>query len=229
MEKKHTPEVAKKKPDSLDRLKERVLLKCKKLHFTCKAPKPLTSIIVLVLIAIAAGLFYGKALFVAATVNGSLISRLSVVQELEKQGGKQVLDSLISKKLIEEELKKQNISVTQKDIDDEISKIETQVTGQGGTLKAALEAQGMTEETLREQIVIQKGLTKLLADKTAVSETEIDEYMQANKASLPPTADSPDFRQQVSDQLQQQKFREESQKWLDDLKAKSAINYFVVY
>ena len=45
-------------------------------------------------------------MFVAAYVNGRLISRLSVVRELEKQGGKKTLDALIIKSLIAQEAKK---------------------------------------------------------------------------------------------------------------------------
>ncbi len=54
----------------------------------------------------AALLYYFRSAFVAATVNGQPISRLSLVRELEKQGGKQAMDSLITKTLIDQEAKK---------------------------------------------------------------------------------------------------------------------------
>ncbi len=41
-----------------------------------------------------------KGQFIAATVNGSSISRWSLIQELEKQSGKSTLDTMITKKLI---------------------------------------------------------------------------------------------------------------------------------
>jgi foldase protein PrsA len=217
-----TTEVVGKKPDSLARLLTRVRLKCKK-------PKPFVVTIVVIVVLIGSALFYFKGLFVAVMVNGSPISRLAVVSELEKQGGKQTLDSLITQKLINSELKKQNINITQADIDDEIKKIETQVTSQGGTLQQALDAQGMSEEKLREQIALQKGLEKLLADKIAVSDAEIDAYIKDNKIAVPKDVKEEDFRKQISDQLQQQKFQQEAKKWIDDQKTNAKINYFVNY
>ncbi|MCR4330711.1 MAG: SurA N-terminal domain-containing protein, partial [Patescibacteria group bacterium] len=68
-----------------------------------------TAILVIVIGLTLALLFYGKGVFVAATVNGSPISRLSVVQQLEKEGGKNTLDSLITERLIESEVKKMGI------------------------------------------------------------------------------------------------------------------------
>ena len=109
-----------------------------------KKPKPLVIAIGVAVVLILVALFFAKGIFVAATVNGSPISRLSVVKELEKQGGKQALGAIIDKKLIETELNKQKMSVTPAEIDEEIKKIEAQVSSQGGTLEMALAQQGMT-------------------------------------------------------------------------------------
>src|SRR3989339_1797585 len=98
-----------------------------------KKPKPLTIAIGGAVILIVVALFFAKGIFVAATVNGSPISRLSVIQELEKQGGKQTLEAIIDKKLIETELSKQKVTATKDEVDAEIEKIKTQVTAQGGT------------------------------------------------------------------------------------------------
>lgn len=194
-----------------------------------KKPKPLVIAIVVAVILVIVALFFAKGLFVAATVNGSPISRLSVIQELEKQGGKQALEAIIDKKLIETELNKQKMSATKEEIDAEIDKIKTQVAAQGGTLEMALAQQGMTEEKLREQITIQKKLEKLLAEKVAVTETEIDTYIKASKAIPPKDVKMEDFRKQISDQLKQQKFQKEAQKWVSDLTASAKIKYYVNY
>ena len=100
-----------------------------------KKPKPLTIAIGGAVILIVVALFFAKGIFVAATVNGSPISRLSVIKELEKQGGKQALEAIIDKKLIETELNKQKVTVTKEEVDAEIEKIKTQVTAQGERLK----------------------------------------------------------------------------------------------
>lgn len=194
-----------------------------------KKPKPLVIAIGVSVILILVALFFAKGIFVAATVNGSPISRLSVIKELEKQGGKQALEAIIDKKLIETELKKQNVSVTPAEIDEEIKKIEAQIASQGGTLEAALAQQGMTEEKLREQITIQKKLEKLLTDKVATTDAEIDAYIKDSKATPPKDVKMEEFRKQISDQLKQQKFQQEAQKWVSDLTANAKIKYYVNY
>lgn len=194
-----------------------------------KKPKPLVIAIGVAILLVIIALFFAKGIFVAATVNGSPISRLSVVKELEKQGGKQALEAIIDKKLIETELNKQKITVTKEEVDEEIEKIEAQVANQGGTLEMALTQQGMTEGKLREQITIQKKLEKLLADKVAITEAEIDTYIKDSKATLPKDVKMEDFRKQISEQLKQQKFQQEAQKWVADLTASAKIKYYINY
>lgn len=203
--------------------------KAKYVSLKFKKPKPLAIAIGVAIVLIIVALFFAKGIFVAATVNGSPISRLSVIQELEKQGGKQALESLIDKKLIETELNKQNITVTKEEVDGEIKKIEEQVASQGGTLDQALTMQGMTREKLIEQITIQKKLEKLLTDKIAVTEAEIDTYLKDSKATPPKDVKMEDFRKQISDQLKQQKFQQEAQKWVSDLTTNAKIKYYVNY
>lgn len=181
------------------------------------------------IILVAAGLYYFKSTFIAATVNGSPISRLSVMKELEKQGGKQALESLIDKKLIETELEKQNITVSQADVDSEIKKIEAQVTSQGGTLEMVLQQQGMTKEKLVEQITMQKKVEKLLADKIVVTDEEVAKYITSAKETAPTGMKAEDFKEEVRTQLKQQKLQTEGQNWVSGLMTNAKINYYVNY
>lgn len=194
-----------------------------------KKPKLLVIATGVAVVLIIVALFFAKGFFVAATVNGSPISRWSVIKQLEKEGGKQALESIIDKKLIENELAKQKITVTQEEIDGEIKKIEVQVMAQGGTLEMALSQQGLTEEKLREQITLQKKLEKLLADKVAVTDAEIDAYIKDSKATPPKDMKKEDFRKQISEQLKQQKFQTEAQQWVSDLTTNAKIKYYVNY
>jgi len=184
------------------------------------------SVVVVILILLA---YTQKGLVVAALVNGSPISRMSIVQELEKQSGKQALDAVITKKLIATEIKKQNIVVETVDIDAEIKKIEAQVAGQGGTLAQALAQQGVTEEALREQIMIQKELEILLADQVVVSDDEITEYLKGNTTIPVNGTSSDDVKNQVREQLKGQKFSAVANTWISALKAQATIDYFVSY
>ena len=133
------------------------------------------AILLLVLIgSVAFVYFMKKSWFIAATVNGTLVSRVSVIQELEKQGGKSVLDDMIMKMLIRDEVHRLKIVIKRSDIDAEIKTTESQVTSQGGTLDEVLEQQGMTRDDLTEQVLMKKQLEQILADKIQVSDEEIN-------------------------------------------------------
>jgi len=184
-------------------------------------------IIVFALLSIA---FYSfKSIFIVATVNGNPVSRLSVVKELESKAGKNILDTMITKKLINEEMRKSGIVIKSEDIDVEMKKIEDQVATQGGTLEEALVAQGMTAVELREQIIINKQLEQVLADKVVVSDDEVNQYLATKKTVAPKGANSEDMKNQVREQLKGQKFNTEAEKWVSDIKAKANIIYFVKY
>lgn len=194
-----------------------------------KKPKPMVVAIGIAIVLILVVLFFAKGLFVAATVNGSPISRWSVIKELENQGGKQALEAMVDKKVIETELNKQKITIADEEVNAEIDKIKTQIASQGGTLEMALAQQGLTKEKLREQITIQKKLEKLLADKVAVSEADIDAYIKDSKAVLPKDMKMEDFRKRIGEQLKQEKIQQEAQQWVSDLTAKAEIKYYVNY
>jgi hypothetical protein len=74
------------------------------------------------LIIVMSAVFFARNYLIAAVVNGQPISRLTVIQDLERQGGKQTLDTLITKSLIKQEAKKKNITVSQADINSELKR-----------------------------------------------------------------------------------------------------------
>lgn len=182
-----------------------------------------------IVLAILVGVWFGKGLVIAAVVNGTPITRIAVIQELEKQSGRTALESIIKKKLIDDEARNKNISVSTEDIDKEIKQIEAQVTLQGGTLDAVLQQQGMTEKQLREQIEVQKKIEKLLGDKVSVSDAEVEAYIAENKIELPKDKQPEDAKASLKEQLKQQKFQQEAQKWVSDLTASAKIKYYVNY
>jgi foldase protein PrsA len=129
--------------------------------------------------------FVCKSIFVAAVVNGSPISRYAVVHEAEKRAGKATLDSMIMQKILADEVRKKGVTVSESDISAEIQSIEQRFAAQGSTLDAMLAAQGMTRDDVKKQIVTQLQVQKLLGDKVAVSEAEIDQFIATNKISVP--------------------------------------------
>lgn len=187
---------------------------------------------IIIIIAIAALLFYFRGLFVAATVNGKPISRFDVIRQLESSTGKQALDSLVTKELILQEAKKRGITVSPKEIADELVKIEANVKKQGGSLDEALAAQGMTKEILKEQVLLQKLLEKMFIKELRVTEKEIDQFMEQNKANLPAVIEATEqaaLRQSIKQQIQQNKLGQKVQELIKNLKNLAKINFFVKY
>lgn len=182
---------------------------------------------VLALILLIAVLYTARSVFVAAMVNGEPVTRLSLVKELEKQNGKQALNSLVTKTLILQEARKQNVEITNQEIDAEIKKIEQNLSTQGQKLDQVLVLQGMTRESLVEQIKIQKLIEKMVGKDIKVTDAEVNKYIADNKESFPPESNSDQIKIQVRSQLQQEKLNTEVQAWLDKLKKVANINYFV--
>jgi hypothetical protein len=177
--------------------------------------------------------FGGKILF-AASVNGQLVSRIDVVKELEKQGGKKTLDVFILKTLISQEAKKRKVAVSQKDVDAEIAKIEKNVATQGATLESLLAQQGMTKANLVDEIRLQLLVTKMVGNDAVVTDKEIDDYIKAQSEQMAlssleqPEAEAPS-RKVVKEQIKQQKLQEKIQAFITDLREKAKIKYFINY
>lgn len=190
------------------------------------------NIIIIAVVAIVVFLAFAlKGLFIAATVNGQVISRLSVIKELESQGGKRILENIVTQALIQQEAKKKNITISQADIDKEIASTESQLATQGQNLEQWLSFQGMTKETFREQVRLQKIVEELLGKDIAVTDAEIADFTEKNQEVLAERAgsDSAKVTTMVKEQLKRQKLNEKVQPWLQELQKNAKINYFVSY
>lgn len=195
--------------------------------YEIKFPKKFLAIIFVLLIILSL-VYVSKRFLIVATVNGKPINRLSVLSKLEKQGGKKILETMITESLIKQEGEKRKITVSQKEIEAEMKKIEANVTSQGSTLDQALQNQGMTKSDLIDEIKIQLMLQKMAGSDIKITDKEIDDFIAASKnqqgfngQEIP--------RNQAAAQLKQQKLQQEIQAFLSDLKAKAKITYFVNY
>ncbi len=180
-------------------------------------------------VIILAGLgYYYKSFFIAASVNGELISRISVIRELEKRSGKSALESLVVEQLIADEIKKKGVSVPNEEIDAEMKKVEAQVSASGQTLDAVLAQEGSSRDDLKKQISIRKAVELLLSDKLAVSDADVENYIKTNSMKVPKEGTA-EFLARIKDQLRGQKFNQEVSVWLEALKSNSTIRYFTSY
>lgn len=170
-----------------------------------------------------------RGLVVAASVNGTPISRLSVVQEAEAQLGQQTLENLVNQELIRQKAESSHTTVSQEEIDARITEIEESVTASGQTLDSLLSLQGMTREMLSDQIKTQLTVEKLLAGDVTVTDEEVNTYLEENKEFLPEGQSEEENKNQAKEQLRQQKLSERFSTWISELKNEAKINYYVNY
>ncbi len=189
---------------------------------------PKTAIIIAVVVIAGVFAYAYRGSLIVATVNGSPISRFAVIGKLEKNFGKQTLDSLITDKLVSGELDKKKITVTNDEINAYIKNVEDKIKEQGSTLIQALAAQGMTMADLRGQISVNLRIEKLFADKIQVSDNEISQYIKDNKLTVP-NGQAAQYNQQIKDQLKSNKLSKIAKDWVNSIRSQASIHYFVNY
>lgn len=189
--------------------------------------KRTTLITLLLLVALAIFVYKNIGLFIVASVNGKPISRISLIKELENQGGKQVLDSLITKQVILGEAAKKKISISDKELSDKIDEIKDNLKKQGTDLESALKYQNQSMKDFKDSIKTRLIVEKLLADKATVTDEEVKEYYDKNKKSFDKAKTFEELKDSIKEQIYQGKLSQEYQKWITDIKSKAKINYFV--
>lgn len=179
---------------------------------------------------IIAGLAYlSKNVFVAAVVDNKPVWRLSVVRNLEKTQGKITLDSLITEKIVKAEAQKQNVTIADEELQSKIKEIEDTLSAQGQDLDVLLTQEGITRDELGEQIQLQLMIEKLLQMQINITDEDINNYIETYKDSFLSDVAEEDLKETARTQLVQDKMSQLYSTWIEDLKAKSNIRYWVDY
>jgi lambda repressor-like predicted transcriptional regulator len=186
-------------------------------------------VLVVIVLVILALLYLFKSVFIVAVVNGQPIYRWTVITQLEKQGGQQVLDSLVVEALVKQAIRNAKVEVGQDKIDARVKEIEDQLTQQGMTLEQALEQEGLTRQQLVDDIRLQYGAEQLVANTITVSDEEIDTYITDNQEFLPTDMTEEELRTTVREQLYSSKASEAIQQWVEGLRADAKILYLKQY
>lgn len=120
---------------------------------------------------------------VVARVNGEEITKDQLYDNLKTQYGKDALDQLISEKIIEAELKKQNITVSDEDTQKELQGMIAQYGGQE-QFDALLANYGYSIEDFTKNIVTNLKLKKLLQSRITITEADMRAYFEQNKETF---------------------------------------------
>lgn len=118
-----------------------------------------------------------------ATVNGVNIEKDKLYDALVAAGGTQTLDTMIMDELIQQEFDKAGIKITQADYDKELAMLKKSFPSEE-EFDAALQQSGMTLDDLKEQMEPQVKIRKLLEPKVSITDEQVKQFFDDNKASL---------------------------------------------
>lgn len=120
---------------------------------------------------------------VVAEVGNEKVSKEELYNVLVKQYGNSTLDNLITSKLIQQEAEKENITVSQKEIDEELNIL---INNYGGeeVFTQAIEASGVSMEDVERDISDYILTEKLIEPRIEVTEEEMKSYFDENKESF---------------------------------------------
>ncbi|WP_099157167.1 peptidylprolyl isomerase [Virgibacillus ndiopensis] len=118
-----------------------------------------------------------------ARVNGEKISKDELNETLVSQYGPDVLNSLINQKVIEAEIEKEGIKVSQEEIDEEMTEYEEYYGGEEA-FQSVLESNGTDISTVEKDIELYLATNKLMADDIEITDEEMKTYFEENKDSF---------------------------------------------
>mgnify|MGYP000276848683 CR=1 FL=1 len=120
---------------------------------------------------------------VVARVGDQKITKEELYNQLVEYYGKNVLESMIADKIVAMEIEKQNITVTDEELQEKLDEF---VESYGGEeyVSMMLSMQGMTMDDLREDMLSYLKRLKLIEPRIEVTDEEISEYFEENKANF---------------------------------------------
>jgi len=124
-----------------------------------------------------------------ATVNGQPITKAEFDAKLEESPiARQVLQSMVLDRLIEQYAQKHNIQITPQ----EIAQREDQIKANfpGNSWEQLLNSRGLTEKDVQHQLKIQLIIDKALASNVHVTPTQIKQYFDKNHAAFDQPAEA---------------------------------------
>ena len=180
-----------------------------------------------IVLAIVLGLIarrYKSVVFVA-NVNGMSILRSELNERLTSRFGTQMLEALIGEKLITQAAQKQNIRVSDAEVNAKISEIE-KTLGTGTSLDDSLKLRGISKAEFTNQVKIQLMIDKLFATQAAVTTAEVDEFIKKNGASLAATVEA-EKRIEAEAELKNQKVSQAFVEWFNQIKESAKVQRYL--
>ncbi|TKC14888.1 peptidylprolyl isomerase [Robertmurraya kyonggiensis] len=117
----------------------------------------------------------------AATIDGEKIGMDELHELLVTQYGADGVNSLLAQKIVEKEIKKNDIKVTDKEIEKELAEYQEYYGGEEA-FNSVLESSGVKLADVKEDIKRNVATNKLLEDRIEITDEEMKTYFEENKA-----------------------------------------------
>lgn len=110
-----------------------------------------------------------------ATVNGVVITKEKLYNELITLGGAQTLDNLITEELVGQAVTKANITVSNEELTAQVNKVKKDFSTEDEFNEALIQS-GMTLNDLKDEMNMQVKMNKLVGPKVKVTTADIKQY-----------------------------------------------------
>jgi hypothetical protein len=169
-----------------------------------------------------------KNLVIAGVVNNKPISRFELMSRLNSRYGKTAFDEIVTERLIYEQATKNGVTVSAKEIQDEVAANEKQFGGKTQLMDMAKQAgindTAQLNEFFKLKLTIKKLQDKLF--KAEVTTVEVKKYYDDNKQYLGDKKFE-DVQKEITDQLVQQKIQTQFTDWFGKIRTDSKINSYI--
>jgi foldase protein PrsA len=185
----------------------------------------------LLIIALGSGLFLVaqkyRGHFLAGTVNSVPVTRYELNQKMAEKYGQQTFDEIVSERLLNAEIKKNKIVVTEEEVASEMTKI-VKDYGSDEAFKAALAQYNLTEDKARESIKQSLSLKRLIETvyKIEISDEAIKKYFDDNKTQYSDKK-LEDVSAEIKETLYQQEIYTKTQEWFTGIRKSAKVVGFI--
>ncbi|MEH7177750.1 peptidylprolyl isomerase [Neobacillus vireti] len=118
-----------------------------------------------------------------AKIDGETISKDELYDEMVNQYGAATVEQMISDKIVALEAKKQKVSISDKELNEELDKLKESYGGEE-VFDQMLEANNTSLDALKEDLENYLTLRKLLEPRIEITDEELKTYFDENKDSL---------------------------------------------
>lgn len=181
--------------------------------------------LIVAILALSALVLANKGMVVAAVVDGRPIFRWELNRVLVDRYGKQTLEGMISETLIASEARKQRVIVSPGDVSAREEEI-VKGLGSGMSLEEILKIQGLSKGEFDKQITLQLTVQKILGKDLTITDTDIDNFIATNQATLVATEEA-SLRMEAKQAILDAHIGEKLQGWFNELKTKAKILRFL--